>query len=231
VIPFDVVGVGPGSRDYLLPAALEAIENADLLVGSPRLLDIFSYLGKDVFPYRSNLSALLDYIGEQQKQRKIALLVSGDPGYHSLLGAVSRSFPEESYSVIPGISSFQAAMARRKKPWQGDLLLSCHGKDFSEISAGVRGALETGRRVILLTDHRWNPGTVAAELLKELQEPKELQPAKGKEERPGEHRVWLAEDMTMAGERFIETSLGKLAAGAGHPEEEKEYRLCVMIIE
>jgi hypothetical protein len=37
--------------------------------------------------------------------------------------------------------------------------------------------------------------------------------------------------MTMAGERFIETSLGKLAAGAGHPEEEKEYRLCVMIIE
>jgi len=220
VIPFDVVGIGPGSRGYLLPVALKAIENADLLIGSPRLLDIFEDLGKETFPYRSNLSTLLDFIGEKQGQRKIAVLVSGDPGYHSFLGAVSRRFPEENYNVIPGISSFQVAMARRKKPWQEDLLISCHGRDFREISAGVREALETGRRVILLTDHRWKPGAVAAELQEEL-----------KAENSGKYRVWLAEDLTMSDENFEETDIESLAARAADMEEQKEYRLCVMIIE
>ncbi len=36
-----IVGCGPGSLDYLTPAALRAIEEAEVLVGAIRLLDLF----------------------------------------------------------------------------------------------------------------------------------------------------------------------------------------------
>ena len=210
MIPFKVVGVGPGHRDYLLPVALKAVREADLLIGSRRLLDEFSDEGKEVFPYHSSLPELLDFLEENRAERRIAVLVSGDPGYYSLLNAVSRRFPEDAYEVIPGISSFQVAMARRGKPWQDDLLVSCHGKGFEEISKAVLKALESGRRVILLTDHRWNPRAVSGELL---------------EAGIGLRRVWLAESLTAPEESFTETTLEVLN---GHREE---YRLCVMIIE
>ena len=233
MIPFKVVGIGPGSRDYLLPVALDAIRNADFLIGSPRLLEIFNNLGKEVFSYRSNLPALMDFIEEQRQTQNIAILVSGDPGYHSLLGAVSRRFPEDAYEVIPGISSFQVAMARRKKSWQHDLLVSCHGKDFGIIKQAVLDALRTDRRVIFLTDYRWNPSAIAAELV-----------AAG----ITVHRIWLAENLTTPEERFMEVTLEELAVESrvaadkngtdsnlgstgGTVENKKEYRLCVMIIE
>lgn len=210
MIPFKVVGVGPGHRDYLLPVALKAIREADLLIGACRILDEFRDEGKEVFPYHSNLSELLDFLEKNRTERQIAVLVSGDPGYHSLLNAVSSRFPEDAYEVIPGISSFQVAMARRGKSWQDDLLVSCHGQDFGEIIKDVLNALEAGRRVILLTDHRWNPGAVSGELL-----------AAGSEFR----RVWLAESLTAPEESFTETTLEALNGNR------EEYRLCVMIIE
>ena len=36
-----IVGCGPGALEYLTPAARAAIEHADVLVGAPRLLDVF----------------------------------------------------------------------------------------------------------------------------------------------------------------------------------------------
>ncbi len=210
MIPFKVVGVGPGHRDYLLPVALKAILDADLLIGARRLLDEFHYQGKEVFLYHSNLPELLDFLEENKAKQQIAVLVSGDPGYHSLLNAVSNRFPEDAYEVIPGISSFQVAMARRGKPWQKDLLVSCHGQDFKKIIKDVVNALKSDRRVILLTDHRWNPRAVSRELL-----------TAGSQFR----RVWLAESLTAPEESFTETTLEALNG------EREEYRLCVMIIE
>ena len=211
MIPFSVIGVGPGGRDYLLPIALKTIERADLLMGSPRLLSGFKDLKKETFTYQSNLNEFLDFIEEFSESRRLAVLVSGDPGYHSLLGAVSRRFPEDSYEVIPGISSFQVAMARRKKPWQEDLVMSCHGKDFIEIGDFVFKALENSRRVILLTDNKRTPAAIAAEL---------------KNGRVAVKRIWLAENLTSPEESFLEKTVDELLE-----TEEKEYRLCVMIIE
>ena len=37
-----IVGCGPGSQEYLTPAAIGAVEKADLLIGTERLLRLFS---------------------------------------------------------------------------------------------------------------------------------------------------------------------------------------------
>ena len=40
----NIVGIGPGDREYLTLGAIETIENSDVLVGSQRSLDLFDYL-------------------------------------------------------------------------------------------------------------------------------------------------------------------------------------------
>ncbi len=45
-LSFNIVGIGPGHRDYLLPAALAAINSADTLIGGERQLSHFEELKK-----------------------------------------------------------------------------------------------------------------------------------------------------------------------------------------
>ncbi len=213
---FKIVGMGPGGRDYIIPAALQAIKEAQILIGAPRHLNsaakYFQDEDKKTFTYKANLDALISFIRANRDSR-IALLVSGDPGFHSLLGHVQKNFQAEEYSVIPGISSFQAAMARMGLPWQEDLTISCHGKPLREIRHRVLQALEEGRRVIFLTDSKNSPRIIAAELLNlDI----------------GDHRVWLGESLTLADEEMTETTLQALAR---EDNAKKSPRLCVMIVQ
>ena len=40
-IPIVIVGCGPGSPEYLTAAAIRAVQEAEVLVGAQRLLDLF----------------------------------------------------------------------------------------------------------------------------------------------------------------------------------------------
>ena len=40
----NIVGIGPGAREYLTLNAVETIEKSDVLVGSKRSLELFDYL-------------------------------------------------------------------------------------------------------------------------------------------------------------------------------------------
>ena len=55
-------------------------------------------------------------------------MVSGDPGYYSLLDALRRDFPAKQIMVIPGISAMQYAFARLALPWHDAVLASFHGR-------------------------------------------------------------------------------------------------------
>ncbi|RLW68685.1 MAG: precorrin-6y C5,15-methyltransferase (decarboxylating) subunit CbiE [spirochete symbiont of Stewartia floridana] len=213
---FKIVGMGPGGRDYIIPAALQAIHEAQILIGAPRHLNAAAQYSqgedKKTFTYKANLDALISFI-RANRDRRIALLVSGDPGFHSLLGHVVRNFQAEEYSVIPGISSFQTAMARLGVPWQEDLTISCHGKPFREIRHRVLKTLKEGRRVILLTDSKNSPRIIAAELL-------DLD--------IGDRRVWLGVSLTLPDEEMAETTLQALAWGEN---AEESPRLCVMVVQ
>ena len=69
-----------------------------------------------------------EFIGENLARQDVVVMVSGDPGYYSLLDALRRGFPQEAIQVIPGISSFQLAFARLALPWHEAELLSFHGR-------------------------------------------------------------------------------------------------------
>lgn len=199
---FSVVGIGPGHLDYILPLSLKAIEEADLLIGAERHLAIFAYLEKEELFLKSNYDYVFTYIKDHYRTKKIAVLVSGDPGYHSLLGRISLAFSSEQYTVFPGISSFQLAMNRIGKVWNDVPLVSLHGKKMDDLFSFSEG------KMILLTDFRNTPYLIARYLI---------------ERGCGGRTAYIAENLSYRDERIRKIKLEDI--------KEEEYKLCVMIIE
>jgi len=121
-----IVGCGPGSADYVTPAARAAASSADVIIGAQRLLDLFRCLTKDKVAIGGNIAEALDIIAAQAQNRSVAVLVSGDPGIFSLARRVIARFGRDSCRVIPGISSVQVAFARLGLDWADARIISSH---------------------------------------------------------------------------------------------------------
>lgn len=206
---FSVVGTGPGARDYVLPAAWQEASQADTLLGSPRALENFQDLGKKTLVLQEGgYREAVDYIREHRERERIALLVSGDPGFYSYLAVIRRFFSPPDYRVVPGISSLQLAFSRIGRPWQDVLLLSAHGRSISG-NTQAPGSPEE-QPLFYLTDQINGPRRIAQVLLTAGM---------------GERIAWVLERLSYPDEKITKTPIAKLA------EDNKEYEICVMIVE
>lgn len=155
-----VIGIGPGSREYLLPIAQRLVQGITYLVGGPRALELFPAEEKTTHIINKDLSTTKNFIDTYWPDNKVAILVSGDVGFYSMLPWLKKHYPIEAIEVIPGISSLQVAFARLKRPWQDALLLSFHGREDNRVVA----ALEAGKTVGLLVNPKEGPDTLVTEL-------------------------------------------------------------------
>ena len=156
-----VVGIGPGNPDYIVPKGLKAIEQAKFLVGGRRALNQFAIDGQETCPITADIQGVMDFIRAKVKLDKVVAMVSGDPGYYSLLDALRRDFPAKQITVIPGISAMQYAFARLTLPWHDATLASFHGRT----PAAQDIAYKQGKILGLLTDSKYNSQTIAEILL------------------------------------------------------------------
>ena len=124
--PITIAGCGPGSLDSVTPVARHAIEQAQVLVGAKRLLDSFPNVAAERIIVGANIAQSLDAIAAHMGQRRIVVLVTGDPGLCSLARPVIRRFGRAACRVIPGISSVHAAFASLGIDWQNARVLSAH---------------------------------------------------------------------------------------------------------
>ena len=156
-----VVGIGPGSEDFITPAALKKIRAAKFLVGGRRALAEFSSAGQITCAITHDLDAAINFIREKILFGEVVVMVSGDPGYYSLLDLLRKNFSPSSIEVIPSISAMQLAFAKLALPWHDATLLSFHGR------RPARAALEfsTGKILGLLTDAEFNSTTISEILL------------------------------------------------------------------
>ncbi len=123
-----IVGCGPGSADYLTPAAQKAVTNAQVLVGAQRLLDLFPGSCDERIIVTGHIADALDQIELAAKDKSVAVLVSGDPGLFSLAKSVLSRLGRENCTVIPAVSSVQVAFARTGLDWQDAKIISAHHK-------------------------------------------------------------------------------------------------------
>ncbi|MBC9785776.1 precorrin-6y C5,15-methyltransferase (decarboxylating) subunit CbiE [Heliobacterium chlorum] len=159
--PLVVVGIGPGTKDYLVPKALRAVEQADLLVGGPRALELFAYLDKPTRTIDRHLDRLVEFIAVERLQRRVAVLVSGDPGFYSLLPRLTKTLGVDQIEVIPGLSSFQMAFSRLGLPWQEARWQSMHGRPMDD----ALKLLSHEGWVAFLTDPDHSPEAIAQHLV------------------------------------------------------------------
>jgi cobalt-precorrin 5A hydrolase / precorrin-3B C17-methyltransferase len=120
-----VVGIGPGSREWLSPAATAALAAATDWVGYDLYLDLVAHLSSGKTEHRFPLGAeeprvrkALALAGEG---RDVALVSSGDAGIYAMgslacelldRGDLDAAAARIALDIIPGISAFQAAAAR-----------------------------------------------------------------------------------------------------------------------
>ncbi|MDN5345171.1 MAG: cobalt-precorrin-7 (C5)-methyltransferase [Clostridia bacterium] len=154
-----VIGVGPGTQAYLTPAARQAAAAAQVLIGGRRALSLFPDLGQEKRLIGSNLEDLRSFLS-QIRGRPAAILVSGDPGFYSLLAWLKRQFPGEKIHVIPGISSIQMAFARLERGWEEATFLSLHGRPLATLEAYLPQLAAGTARLAMLTGGANTPAAI-----------------------------------------------------------------------
>lgn len=210
-----VIGVGPGSPEYLLPVAREKIEKGTIFVGGKRLLDSFAPEKDNKFYLKNNLSQAMNFIIQALHHDDVFVLVSGDPGYYSFLGTLRKKLPGEMITVIPGISALQLAFARLSLPWQNASFLSFHGRVPEERTL----LYEKGRLLGTLTDSVHNVYWIAGCLLEHHW--------------PSDVICFICSQLSYADERIERTTLGDLAHLSYENAKSKHsscFSNCVMIV-
>ena len=130
-----IIGLGPGSKEYLTMNAVECVKNCDYTVGSIRAIELFSDVqNKIAFNVKELVDKLKEGVELAIDGNKVAILSTGDPGFSGVLNTVLRisdetNFPKENIEVIPGISSLQLAAARCHIQWDNANVMTFHGRE------------------------------------------------------------------------------------------------------
>lgn len=156
-----IIGIGPGDKDYIYPAANKLIEASDVLIGGRRNLDLFLHLQKDEVMIGNKLADIERYILENIGKKTIAVLASGDPGIFSISEYLKNRLGGVEMLVYPGISSFQYLCARTNKSWDDIFIASLHGRELKNLMDVVKNH----GKVMIFTGGSSSPASVCRELV------------------------------------------------------------------
>ncbi len=158
-----IVGCGPGGAEYLTQQALSAVAGADVLCGPRFLLDLFPEARAERVVTGADAREVAALVRSRMEECRVVLLVTGDPGMHSLAGPVTRLLGRERVQVVPGVSSVQLAFARLGLPWENARIFSLHGVSKEE-ARPVLGALAAVSTAAVLCSPTWTPGKILSAL-------------------------------------------------------------------
>ena len=152
----DVLSMGPGDLALTAPMALQLLKEAETVYCADR----FAFLVPEQKrrPFLPLSTALDDMAKEASAGKKLAVLVSGDAGFYSLLALLKKRFGGEKLNVIPGISSVSAFCAKLAVGWQDAKIISAHGRPLK--SAALCHEARTHSKTVLLLDAENDPNRV-----------------------------------------------------------------------
>ncbi|NLY82212.1 MAG: precorrin-6y C5,15-methyltransferase (decarboxylating) subunit CbiE [Clostridiales bacterium] len=134
-----IVGIGMGNAGTLTLGGKEAIENANLLVGAKRLIEIFPEKMSEPEIYSDKI---FEIIKKNNELDNIVVIMSGDTGFYSGATKLLGLLKDYDVKVIPGISSMQYMASKIGRPWQDAKLVSAHGVECN-ILAEIMKTKET----------------------------------------------------------------------------------------
>ncbi|MDX7991520.1 cobalt-precorrin-7 (C(5))-methyltransferase [Xenorhabdus littoralis] len=158
-----VVGIGPGSTANQTLAALDAVKQAEVLVGGTRHLTEFPDFSGETRRVNADVDGLMLWL-EQNQHREIVVLASGDPLFYGIGKRIAAYFSGlhadgQNIRIISGISSVQYLCARILLDMNDIYLTSSHGRkpDFDW--------LLQHEKIAMVTDDVIGPYQIAQEIL------------------------------------------------------------------
>ena len=197
-------------------AARDAVNGADVLVGSPRHLAWFgppSRRAEEGPPSRraktgasreqvelvGPLTDVVEVIRHRHAEgRRVCVLASGDPGFFGLARILVAELDRDAVRILPAPSSVALAWAAAGLSWDDAEVVSAHGRPLADAAALVLRA----PKVAVMTAPANPPEALGKELL-----------ARGS----GPRRVVVASRLGEHDEEVVDTDLDGLAAGQFDP--------------
>jgi precorrin-6Y C5,15-methyltransferase (decarboxylating) len=142
-----VVGMGEDGLSGLAPPARRALEEADLVVGSRRLLALAPGMGKRQLEWPSPFDPMIDELLSCRGER-VVVLASGDPLNYGVARKILARVPIAEVRVIPGVSALSLAAARMGWSLPDTDTFTLHGRAASTIEPFI----QPGARLIALAD-------------------------------------------------------------------------------
>ncbi len=201
-----LVGIGPGSKEYLTFKAINVVESSDVLIGSKRALELFSEVNADKIELGvHNMGEMLNYaVSKACEGKNVALLSTGDPGFSGVLKPILKLAGNLEFDVVPGVSSVQICASKLKISWDEANIITMHGKGISDELISL---INNGKTTIIL------PNTTVEETTKYLLD-KGIDPNR---------KVSICENISYPEEKIINTTLKDVLSN-------KFGYMCVLVV-
>ncbi|MEJ6012269.1 precorrin-6y C5,15-methyltransferase (decarboxylating) subunit CbiE [Corynebacterium sp. H127] len=188
-----VVGINPGGFDDLSGSAQRAIQEAGLIIGSARQLDLLPVgLSAQLKTWPSPLVPAIPVLLASWRFQNIVVLGSGDPMFHGIGTTLAREF-EGSFRVLPAPSSVALACAELKWAVNDTEVVSL----VTSEPAAIIPALDKGKAFLVLGRDRRTPTDVADVLVAQGQ---------------GDATVTVLSDLGSVEAKIVTTSAAEVSA-------------------
>ena len=209
-----LVGMGPGSPEYIVPIAKKLVKNAQLVIGAERSLTLFEeYIkGESLLLTATNVKeGLIQGVKSVQEGKNVVILSTGDPGFSGLLRSLVKVAGKDvDVDVVPGVSSIQVCAARLRMRWDTAELISFHADVTIEKKKIMVEALKKGKPVMLLPDPKTFTPSDVAQFLSGQGISKET-------------LVGICENLTLDNERIVKSTLKGILT-------QQFDNMCVMVV-
>ena len=148
-----LIGIGPGNKDVLTEEAGNAIKEADILIGACRLLDTFSNLNVEKYPFyeSKDIIPLIEENEKANQYKKYAILFSGDTSFYSGASGLIKSLEKEQNDgslnaeirMLPGISSLSYFASKIGVDYSDAKIISIHGRTIFNLGQIIKHEKKT----------------------------------------------------------------------------------------
>ncbi|MBT9148672.1 MAG: precorrin-6y C5,15-methyltransferase (decarboxylating) subunit CbiE [Dehalococcoidia bacterium] len=153
--------VGVSGSGALEPEMRRLINQAELIFGGERLLDMFPLISGQKVAIRHNLAEVTEVIKANVRRKRMVVLASGDPNFYGIAKYLTSKLGKDIFEIIPNVSSMQLAFAKIKESWDDATFTSVHSRPIEDIVETVRSSHKVG----IFTDEEHTPAAIARVLL------------------------------------------------------------------
>lgn len=155
-----VIGLGEGGAKDLSPHLQKLLDEAELIVGGRRHLDLIGPRSGLEHEWQNPISHSIAEI-DRWRFRRVVVLASGDPMHFGIGVTLNKYIAADEMKIHPAPSSFSLAAAAMFWPLQEVACLSAHHRPLASLSR----ELLPGRKLLILTENGESPAACAEWLL------------------------------------------------------------------